>query len=93
MMANGVPGCSAMFESLGKQVLHHGKHYADAVSVEAATAIASAMNASEAPEPPHWHELAIYQPPPGRHTIRQENDEFACSCGMRWDRSEGEEHP
>lgn len=25
--------------------------------------------------------------------IRQENDEYACSCGARWDASEGEEHP
>lgn len=27
------------------------------------------------------------------HAIRQEGDEFACSCGTRWDVSEGEEHP
>lgn len=28
-----------------------------------------------------------------RHNIRQENDEYACSCGKRWDISEGEQHP
>jgi hypothetical protein len=28
-----------------------------------------------------------------RHAIRQESDEYACSCGMRWDVIEGEEHP
>lgn len=26
------------------------------------------------------------------HTERQ-GDEYACSCGVRWDASEGEEHP
>jgi len=28
-----------------------------------------------------------------RHAVRQENDEYACMCGSRWDISEGEEHP
>lgn len=28
-----------------------------------------------------------------RHTVRQESDEYACSCGMRWSVSEGENHP
>jgi hypothetical protein len=28
-----------------------------------------------------------------RHAVRQENDEYACSCGARWDVHEGEEHP
>lgn len=27
------------------------------------------------------------------HVVRQEQDEYACMCGMRWDASEGEEHP
>lgn len=27
------------------------------------------------------------------HAIRQEHDEYACMCGMRWDIIEGEEHP
>ena len=27
------------------------------------------------------------------HIIRQESDEYACMCGMRWDVAEGEEHP
>jgi len=26
-------------------------------------------------------------------SIRQENDEYACSCGKRWDVAEGENHP
>ena len=27
------------------------------------------------------------------HGIRQENDEYACACGARWDVSDGDEHP
>lgn len=30
---------------------------------------------------------------PDGHSVRQEGDEYACSCGTRWDVSEGEEHP
>lgn len=29
----------------------------------------------------------------GAHHVRQESDEYACSCGMRWPVSEGEDHP
>lgn len=36
------------------------------------------------PERPRHH---------GTHSVRQENDEYACSCGYRWDVHEGEEHP
>lgn len=27
------------------------------------------------------------------HYIRREADEYACSCGARWDVSDGDEHP
>lgn len=27
------------------------------------------------------------------HVVRQESDEYACMCGMRWDVKDGEEHP
>jgi len=27
------------------------------------------------------------------HQVRQENDEYACSCGARWDVTDGEDHP
>jgi hypothetical protein len=27
------------------------------------------------------------------HHVRQETDEYACKCGMRWPVSDGEEHP
>lgn len=29
----------------------------------------------------------------GTHRIRQENDEYACSCGTRWAVEDGEDHP
>lgn len=28
-----------------------------------------------------------------RHDISQQSDEYACSCGKRWDVRDGEEHP
>jgi dCTP deaminase len=30
---------------------------------------------------------------PWEHSVRQENDEYACSCGRRWDIRDGKEHP
>ncbi len=27
------------------------------------------------------------------HSISQQFDEYACSCGMRWDVADGDEHP
>lgn len=30
---------------------------------------------------------------PKRHKVRIESDEYACSCGARWDKSEGDKHP
>lgn len=27
------------------------------------------------------------------HQITRQSDEYACSCGRRWDVSEGDEHP
>lgn len=27
------------------------------------------------------------------HRVRREGDEYACSCGVRWDKSEGKNHP
>jgi len=30
---------------------------------------------------------------PDTHSVRQENDEYACSCGKRWDVADGENHP
>lgn len=27
------------------------------------------------------------------HHVRQENDEYACSCGKRWGVEDGEDHP
>lgn len=38
-------------------------------------------------------DYGISDNPRDRHTVRQESDEYACSCGMRWSVSEGENHP
>ncbi len=80
---------SANFTAVGKQVLQGAMHFADAANNEAAVMIVEAMNA---------YGLPIDQPEPFRsigphHAIRQESDEYACSCGMRWGTDEGEEHP
>lgn len=40
------------------------------------------------PRPNHYR-----VPPKLPHTVRQENDEYACSCGARWDVADGEDHP
>lgn len=78
------------YTTTGKQVLHTvdalWAHYADAVTPAAAEHIAEALTqaARRMPEPTRWvHD---------HHTERQ-GDEYACSCGVRWDASEGEEHP
>lgn len=38
-------------------------------------------------------ELPIAEGPLFQHHIRREIDEYACSCGKRWDFDEGDEHP
>lgn len=45
-----------------------------------------------------WHSIPIPTTHRARvkgtlHTVTQQSDEFACSCGMRWDVSDGEDHP
>jgi hypothetical protein len=97
------------YYSLGKQVLTGSQHVADAASVELAEQIAAALNRSvddlgERPEDmtlEEWysgqaqHSLLIDPLPAGRlrHIVRQESDEYACSCGKRWDVRDGEDHP
>ena len=34
------------------------------------------------------HELPLKQ-----HKVRREGDEYACSCGKRWDKTDGKDHP
>lgn len=95
----------APFSASGKQVLHTvdglQAHFADAVSIAAAEQIVAALN------PQDWGVMKKHlsdavgelnsiglQPPQRRsHQVRQENDEYACVCGARWDVAEGEDHP
>ena len=35
----------------------------------------------------------LFQPRKVLHAVRQENDEYACMCGARWDVVDGEGHP
>lgn len=87
-----------MWEANGKQVLRDGQHFADAINATAAREIVQAMIAYdqvryEATQPEyHDAQPALDLPPPG-HRLRREADEMVCSCGIRWDASEGDEHP
>jgi len=92
------------YTSLGKEVLRDGKHFADVIDVDSAAVTADALNYRhamlvadddrnddtpdmfEGPDVPMMHGGS-------RHHVRQENDEYACSCGMRWSVVDGEEHP
>jgi hypothetical protein len=99
-----------MYRACGKEVLRDREHFADAVSEQAATTIADALNYWETlsapiddetyPLPFSGEEIDVtglnFSVPNvtgTHHNVRQENDEFACSCGKRWDTSEGSEHP
>lgn len=101
----------APYTSLGKEVLHTvdslPAHYADAITPDAATRMAQALNLLDevergewepvmpVPDSEDWQDAMRMEAEPLRvgHTIRQENDEYACSCGARWDVHEGEDHP
>lgn len=74
----------------GKQVMHDGDHVADACDTGTALMIAEALNATnDAPRHPDlFSDRATVA-----HHVRQESDEYACSCGKRWDVADGEEHP
>lgn len=89
------------YVSTGKQVLCDGRHFADAADVTAADQIVDAMNRLDEAErdeatadmfahPGSYNDPRLYI---GHHSIRQENDEYACSCGARWDVAEGNDHP
>lgn len=78
------------YHSLGKQVLNGSQHVADAISPGMATRIAEGLNRTENIE--RHPDMFSDQPTAACH-VRQENDEYACSCGKRWDVADGEEHP
>jgi hypothetical protein len=81
-----------------KQVLRNGRHFADCIDDEAAQLIIDALNA---PDDADQGTLPLQGAQDGplfmqwgaRHSIRQENDEYACACGMRWDVTDGDDHP
>lgn len=77
-----------MFTALGKQVLRNGQHYADACDTFAADDIAQAMNANEYGDAPVIEAQADLLCLGVR---RRENDEYVCSCGVRYDVRE--DHP
>lgn len=79
------------YSALGKEVLCNDRHFADAIDADAARLIADALN-DRTFDPDDGRET-IETPTYSPHHVRQENDEFACSCGRRWDVSEGEAHP
>ena len=82
-----------MYRAAGKQVQRQvdglWTHFADAISEIAAGLIAAAMNAYVTQfTPVDLRPMRITG-----HSVRQENDEYACSCGARWDVRDGEDHP
>lgn len=82
-------------------------HFADAVSSAAAGMIVEALTPSmgysvsigPVDEPNRYADIVApmiteyIANPKTNHRVRQENDEYACSCGMRWDVQDGEDHP
>lgn len=87
-----------MFITNGKQVLKRDTglwvHYADAIKPADADDIAAALNLIYDQENDESAPLVKFDDDDNvTHAIRQEMDEYACSCGMRWDRIEGPDHP
>lgn len=82
-----------MYRRNGQQVLCDDKHFADARDVEAAHLIVEALNmlARNNYEPDLFDSFEMIKPVP--HLIARQNDEYACSCGVRWSVDEGENHP
>lgn len=82
-----------------KEVLRDGKHFADCIDDSAARLIADALNerrgmsSAQQSLPLDGADGPLFGRATTLHTIRQENDEYACMCGMRWDVAEGEDHP
>jgi len=80
------------YHSMGKQVLHGRTHVADACDNGTATMIAEALNrtADIDRHPDMFSDRPTAMP---EHHVERQTDEYACSCGARWDASEGEKHP
>lgn len=80
------------YYALGKEVLSDREHIADARDPGTAIMIAEALNRTGDIErhPDMFSDRPTAMP---EHRIERQGDEYACSCGSRWDASEGEEHP
>lgn len=86
------------YVACGKQVLANGNyHVADACDIFAAELIAAALNnynpIENIEQPTKPAHQALDRPSVTVHIVRQESDEYACACGARWDRNEGDDHP
>ena len=86
---------SGGYYACGKQVLWGNTGIADARDPETADLIVDALNAYRAPtyRDAIMPELSTAPAVGNPHNVRQESDEYACSCGARWDTSEGSDHP
>lgn len=86
------------YHTNSKEVLRDGKHFADCIDDGAARLIAEALNERKGmPQtqpalPLDGADGPLFVGVAGCY-VRQENDEYACSCGKRWDIADGEEHP
>lgn len=79
----------------GKQVKRGLEHVADAEDETWAQIIADALNdrgAMTDPDGTVWRPVTAIDYAPA-HTLQRQQDEYACSCGARWDVSDGDEHP
>jgi len=96
------------YAAMGKQVLLDGTHYADARDPVVAQQIVEALRLREDlvawndVSPMHPDQVVEITPiaadAPRRVRgmvcqVTQQQDEYACTCGRRWDVADGPEHP
>lgn len=87
------------YHCTGKQVLNGREHVADAIDNDTAQMIADALNLFTSNTDPDFQPVAFVDMQPVKiagHMIRREGDEYVCStCNppIRWDVSEGDDHP
>jgi hypothetical protein len=88
------------YRTNGKQVLRGSEHVADAADTTWAQIIADALNGEREAlramriDPirvSNYDYVSTREQP--AHTWQRQQDEYACSCGVRWDVSDGEDHP
>lgn len=99
---------TALYTTHGKQVLRKGEHFADAVDPGAAMLIADTLNRRGdwcVPGPAEKIKgesvLSLMQQERSfssftdktLHRWHRQQDEYACTCGMRWDVFDGFGHP